>query len=416
MLDIKFIRENIDVVKDGCKKKKCNIDFDAIEALDAERRTLIQKAEEMKAAQNQANEEMARLKKEKLDFSDKIKELRELSGKIKVLDVEVLSVSEKLNEILIRIPNIPHDTVPVGGEENNKIVREWGIKRAFNFTPKDHLEIAEQLSMIDMPRAAKITGRGFVLYKGIGAKLERALINFMIDTHVEKHGYTEVFPPFLVNRDSMFGTGQIPKLEEDMYALKDDDFFLIPTAEVPVTNIHRDETFEESELPVKYVAYTPCFRREAGSYGKDTRGLSRVHQFDKVEMVKFVKPENSFSELEALLNDAEEILQILNIPYRVVTLASGDLSFAASKCYDIEIWAPGSNKWFEVSSCSNFCDFQARRANIKYKDKETKKKKLVHTLNGSGVALARLVIAIIENYQTAEGNIDWPEALKKYLK
>lgn len=416
MLDLKFIRENLQLVKDGCKKKYCDIDFDALQEFDSKRRSLIQETEELKCTQNKANEEMARLKKEKQDFKHKIDELREVSKRIKSLDSELAEVNEKLNYILERIPNLPHDSVPVGGEENNEKVREWGTKREFDFKPKDHLELAEALGYIDMSRATKITGRAFILYKGLGARLERALINFMLDMHTEKHGYTEVFPPFLVNRDSMYGTGQIPKLEDDMYRLPEEDFFLIPTAEVPVTNIHRNDVLNEEDLPVKYAAYTPCFRREAGSYGKDTRGLSRVHQFDKVEMVKFVKPEDSFNELETLLNDAEEILQKLNIPYRIVTLASGDLSFAASKCYDIEIWAPGSDKWFEVSSCSNFCDFQARRANIKYKDKETGKKRLVHTLNGSGVALARLVIAILENYQNEDGSISWPEALKPYLR
>jgi len=416
MLDIKYIRENIEEVKTGVQNKRCTIDFDRLLCLDDERKELVVKSEELKARLNKANEEMSLLKKEGKDFSKKVTELRAVSQEAKGIDTRVAEVKAKLNEILFVIPNLPHASVPVGGEESNKIIREWGTKPQFDFKTKDHLSLCEEHDILDMTRAAKVTGRAFVLYKGFAARLERGLINFMLDFHTKEHGYTEVSPPFIVNHDSMFGTGQLPKLAEDMYALKDDDFFLIPTAEVPVTNIHRNETFREEQLPVKYVAYTPCFRREAGSYGKDTRGLSRVHQFDKVEMVQFVKPEESFDILEKLLNNAEAILQSLEIPYRIVTLATGDLSFAASKCYDIEIWAAGSQKWFEVSSCSNFCDFQARRANIKYKEHSSGKPQYVHTLNGSGVALARLVIALIENNQKADGTFEMPAALKKYLQ
>lgn len=416
MFDIKFIKEHFEAVKEGAEKKKCAIDFDQLMALDTERRELIQKVEEMKNQQKKANADMVTCKKEKQDFSEKVDQLKELSQHIKDLDAILATVLEKMQTILVTIPNYPARDVPVGGEANNKIIREWGEKKEFLFTPKDHLEVAESLDCIDMPRAAKITGRGFVLYRGFAARLERALINFMLDLHTTHHHYTEISPPFLVNQQSMFGTGQLPKLAEDMYALKDDPYYLIPTAEVPVTNIHRDEVLSEDMLPVRYVAYTPCFRREAGSYGKDTRGLSRVHQFDKVEMVKFVKPEDSEDALESLVGNAEAVLQALGIPYRVVLLASGDLSFAAHKCYDIEIWAPGSHKWFEVSSCSNFYDFQARRANIKFRRASGKKPEYVHTLNGSGVALARLVIAILETYQNEDGTISLPAILDPYMR
>jgi seryl-tRNA synthetase len=305
--------------------------------------------------------------------------------------------------------------VPVGDPSKNKVVREWGKPKTFTFAAKDHVALAQQNGWLGLDRASRMSGSGFVLFQGFGARLERGLINFMLDLHTQKHGYTEMSPPFLVNRQSMITTGQLPKLEEDMYRLKDEDYFLIPTAEVPVTNIHRDEVLEEEELPKKYAAYTPCFRREAGSYGKDTKGLTRVHQFDKVELVKFTAPENSMEELESLVQNAEAVLQALELPYRVVLLASGDMSFAASKCYDLEVWSPGSAKWLEVSSCSNFKDFQARRGNIKYRSKTTKKTTLVHTLNGSGVALARIVIALMENGQDANGQISLPAALKPYL-
>jgi len=414
MLDIKFIRDNLEIVKKGVADKNCDVPFDELLALDDERKALLKKVEELKAQQNKANEEMARLRKEGKDFGEKVTELRAVSQEAKKQEAELTQVKEKSDSIAVMIPNIPHESVPVGGEDKNEVVREWGDKKVFSFKAKDHLELCELLDLVDMPRAAKITGRGFVLYKNFAAKLERALINFMLDFHTKNHGYVEVSPPFMVNRASMYGTGQLPKMEEDMYALKDEGFFLIPTAEVPVTNIHRDEVLREEELPVKYVAYTPCFRREAGSYGKETRGLSRVHQFDKVEMVQFVKPEESFNVLESLVQNAEAILQALEVPYRVLTLASGDLSFAASKCYDIEIWAAGAETWYEVSSCSNFCDFQARRANIKFKPQEGKNQ-FVHTLNGSGVALARLVIALIENNQQKDGSIEMPQALSPYL-
>ncbi|MBU1863070.1 MAG: serine--tRNA ligase [Candidatus Omnitrophica bacterium] len=416
MLDLKFIRDHIKEVEESSRNKKCIVDFKRLTTLDTKRRALIQEVEELKYKQNQANGEVVQLKRNGKDNTEKLSELKELSKKIKDFDSNLTTLTQELNAILLTIPNIPHDSVPTGDQKENKIVREWGTMPQFDFKPKDHLTIAEQHGYVNMSRAAKMTGSGFVLYQGFGAKLERALINFMIDFHVKKHNYTEVSPPFLVNRESMTGTGQLPKLEDDMYALKDEELFLIPTAEVPVTNIHRDELLAEDDLPVNYVAYTPCFRREAGTYGKDTRGLSRVHQFDKVELVKFVKPENSFDELETLVNHAEAILQALELPYRVIMLATGDLSFAASKCYDLEVWAPGAQKWFEVSSCSNFCDFQARRSNIKFREKQDKKPQFVHTLNGSGVALPRLVIALLENGQKKDGNVVFPKALEPYLK
>jgi len=341
--------------------------------------------------------------------------MKPVSQKIVDLETKVEDISQKIAKITYIIPNIPDKSIPIGGPENNKIVKSWGKNPNFDFNPKSHIELAEALDIICFGIAAKITGSNFILYKGLGARLERALINFMLDMHTKKHGYTEIFPPFLVNRRSMTGTGQLPKLEEDMYRLKDEDLFLIPTAEVPVTNIHSGDVLEEKDLPVRYTAYSACFRREAGSYGKDTRGLIRVHQFDKVELVKFVKPEGSSDELEKLLNDAEEVLQALELPYRVVMLAAGDISFAAAKCYDIELYAAGTDAYLEVSSCSLFTDFQARRANIRYRDKNTKKPNFVHTLNGSGVALPRLVVAIMENYQNKDGSINIPKALVPYM-
>jgi seryl-tRNA synthetase len=415
MLDLKFIKDNMDLVKEGLKNKGSRVDVDELIALYEERRKLMLEVEEMKAGRNKANDEIAAILKAKKNPKDVIDKMKGVSQKIAEIDKKVEELSQKIDKMIYNVPNIPDKSIPVGGPEANKIIRSWGKKPVFDFKPKPHTEIAEQLGIVSLGTAAKITGSNFILYMGQGARLERALINFMLDMHTKKHGYKEVFPPFLVNRRSMTGTGQLPKLEEDMYRLKDDDLFLIPTAEVPVTNIHANEVIEEERLPVKYTAYTACFRREAGSYGKDTKGMIRVHQFDKVELVKFVKPETSFDELEKLLADAEDVLQALNIPYRINMLATGDISFAAAKCYDIEIFAAGMDAHLEVSSCSNFTDFQARRANIRYRQKETKKPAFVHTLNGSGVALARLVVAILENYQTKDGTVTVPEALVPYM-
>ena len=415
MLDIKFIRENPDAVKAALKNRNTKLNLDAFLDLDKQRRSILIKLEDLRRQKNEANDEIAKLLKDKKDPKQKIAQMKGIAQQIDKLEQQDKECGSRIKDALLAIPNIPHESLPVGDARKNKVVREWGEAKKFSFKAKTHIELGEALDILDLPRAAKITGSNFALFKGAGAQLQRALIDFMIDMHTQKHGYKEIWPPALVNRDSMTGTGQLPKLEEDMYRLKDDDLFLIPTAEVPVTNIHRDDTFDEKDLPLYYTAYTPCFRREAGSYGKQTKGLMRVHQFDKVEMVKFVKPEHSFDELEKLLSNAEEVLQALELPYRVIMLASGDISFAASKCYDIEAYAAGLDMWLEVSSCSNFCDFQARRANIRYRRADTKKLECVHTLNGSGVALARTVIAIMENYQNKDGSIEIPKVLQRYF-
>ncbi len=341
--------------------------------------------------------------------------MKEIKAQIDGLQEPLKGIEDRLHAILIGIPNLPHESVPVGGMEANTVVRSWGEPKKFGFKPRTHIEIAEKLDIIDFERAAKISGSNFIVYKGAGARMERALFNFMLDLHTAEHGYKEIFPPFVVNTASMVGTGQLPKMAEDMYRCADDDLYLIPTAEVPTTNLHRDEILNEKDLPVFYTAYTACFRREAGSYGKDTRGLIRVHQFNKVELVKFVHPEGSYEELEKLVGNAETVLQRLGLPYRVLMLATGDLSFAAAKCYDLEAHAAGMDKWLEVSSCSNFEDFQARRANIRFKGAAQKKPAYVHTLNGSGLALARTMVAILENYQTAEGAVVVPEVLRPYM-
>ncbi len=415
MLDLKFIRDNLEIVKAGLKAKRVEISLTPLMELDQKRRDLTVKIDDLRSQQNKANDEIAGLLRNKKDAKEKIAAMKTISIQVDKLMPSLKEIEAKMDEILMMIPNIPHASVPVGGPEHNKEVKTWGEKPQFNFKPKTHIEIAEALDIIDFKRGTKISGSNFILYKREGALLERALYNFMLDVHTREHGYTEVFPPVLVNPASMTGTGQLPKMKDDMYRLEVDDLYLIPTAEVPVTNIHRDEILNEDELPIKYTAYSTCFRREAGSYGKDTRGLVRVHQFDKVELVKFVKPETSYDELEKLLVDAETIFHKLKIPYRVLQLASGDLSFAAAKCYDIEVYAAGLDKWLEASSCSNFEDFQARRASIRFKGKDTKKATFVHTLNGSGVALPRTMIAILENYQTREGDVIVPEALRPYM-
>jgi seryl-tRNA synthetase len=408
MVDIKLIRENPELVKRSIKNRNLKIDIDKILSLDSDKRKILMEVEILKAERN-------RVSKQGKPTPEIIEQMKQVSQKINDLDKKVEEIDNNIYPLLLVIPNTPHESIPVGSPEANKVVKEWGEKRKFEFKPQNHIEIGEYLDILDFPRSSKISGSGFCLFKGKGAQLERALINFMLDLHTREHGYKEIFPPFLVNRASMTGTGQLPKLEDDMYKLSDDDLFLIPTAEVPVTNIHRDEILEEEKLPVYYTAYTACFRREAGSYGKDTKGLMRVHQFDKVELVKFVKPDTSYDELEALLANAERVLQKLGLPYRVIMLATGDISFAAAKCYDIEAWAPGIEKNLEVSSCSNFVDFQARRANIKYRPKDGKKAEYVHTLNGSGVAMARTVIAILENYQQEDGSVIIPEVLRPYM-
>ncbi|MEW6100789.1 MAG: serine--tRNA ligase [Candidatus Omnitrophota bacterium] len=420
MLDIKFIRENSGLVKDAVKKRNLKLDIDNIIALDNSRRKVLLELEGLRQEKNKANDEITALLKQKKDAKERISSMKEVSQRIGTLEAELKEIEPELESSLLNVPNIPHSSLPVGDATKKEVVRSWGKAREFDFQPVTHIELSQHLDIIDFGRATKITASNFVLYKGLGARLERALINFMLDLHTKEHGYTEVFPPFLVNRASMTATGQLPKLEEDMYALKDDDLFLIPTAEVPVTNIFRNEVLDEEKLPIYYTAYTACFRREAGSYGKDTKGLIRVHEFDKVEMVKFVQPETSYDELEKLVANAEKVLQLLGLPYRVMLLPTEDLSFSASKCYDLEAYAPGIDTWLEVSSCSNFEGFQARRANIRFKRKPAAGERrpavdYVHTLNGSGVALARTVIAILENYQQKDGSVVIPEALRPYM-
>ncbi len=414
MLDIKFIRENKDLVNKSIKDRGLKLDLEELLRIDESRRDILVALEDLRRQKNLANDEISQLLKEKKDAKRRIETMKSTSLKIDELQTRLKECQAQLNQLLLLVPNIPHASVPVGDVSAKKTVRSWGKLRKFDSRPLPHTDIASALDIIDFSRAAKIAGSNFVLYKGGGARLERALINFMLDLHTKKHGYTEVFPPFLVNRRSMTGTGQLPKLEEDMYRLKDEDYFLIPTAEVPLTNIFANEILDENRLPIYYTAYTACFRREAGSYGKETKGLVRVHQFDKVELVKFVKPQDSYDELEGLVKDAEEVLQLLNLPYRVVILPTEDLSFAGSKCYDLEAYAPGIDMWLEVSSCSNFDSFQARRANIRYRGKD-KKTEYLHTLNGSGVALARTMICLLENYQQKDGSVVIPEVLRPYL-
>jgi len=415
MLDVDLIRNHPDRVREAAQNKGEPVDVDAFLELDAQRRQLMTQAEALRGRRNANSKQVAELKKAGGDAQALVDETRVISDQIKALETEQAALDRRFDAAVLRFPNLAADDVPVGrGEADNVEVKHWGERAAFDFTPRPHWELVKDLDIIDFERATKIAGPFFALYKGAGARLERALIHFMLDLHTREHGYTEVSTPFITNRASATGTGQLPKLEEDMYHCEVDDFFLIPTAEVPVTNIHRDEVLDADRLPIGYTAYSPCFRREAGNYGKDTRGLMRVHQFDKVEMVKFVRPETSWDELETLLGNAEAVLQRLGLEYRVLTLCTGELSFAAAKCYDIEIWAPGIERWLEVSSCSNFTDFQARRANIRFREKGGKPQ-FVHTLNGSGTALARLVLTIIEQYQTADGRIRVPEALVPYM-
>ncbi|MDD5655059.1 MAG: serine--tRNA ligase [Candidatus Omnitrophica bacterium] len=413
MLDIKFIRDSRKFVEKSIRDRNLKLDLDGLLSLDETRRKVLLELENLRAQKNKANDKISALLKEKQDAKPEIEAMKSIAISIDKLEEELRQHDAQLSQLLLTVPNVPHTSIPVGDAKENKIMHTWGQPKTFDFKPLTHIELCANLDIIDFPRATKLTASNFILYKGWGARLERALINFMLDMHTQKHGYLEIFPPFLVNRKSMTGTGQLPKMEEDMYKLKDDDLYLIPTAEVPVTNIFRDEILEEKDLPVYYTAYTACFRREAGSYGKDTRGLMRVHQFDKVEMVKFVKPESSYFELEKLVKDAEDVLQALEIPYRVVMLATGDLSFAASKCFDIEAYASGVDKWLEVSSCSNFESFQARRANIRYR-RPDKVVDFVHTLNGSGVAMPRTMAALIENNQQKDGTIVIPPALRPY--
>lgn len=415
MLDLKFIRENPEQVKKGLKHKGSQEEVDQVLRLDGERRDILQKAERLKRDRNQFSEQVSQLKKQGKDAGELIEKTRAIGQEIKEIDERLKAIETELAGWLDRFPNLPHESVPVGKDfSENVVIKAWGKIPEFDFEISDHLEIGERLDIFDFPRGGKISGRGFPVYKGMGARLERALLNFMLDLHSGEHGYREMFPPFMVNRASMRGTGQLPKLEEDMYLCGNDDLFLIPTAEVPITNLHRDEILEIDQLPLKYCAYSACFRREAGSWGKETRGFLRLHQFNKVEMVKYTLPETSYEELESLLKNACRVLELLGLPYRVVELCTGDLSFAAAKCYDIEIWSPAEKKWLEVSSCSNFEDFQARRMNIRFRRNSTSRPEYVHTLNGSGVATPRLLVALLEVNQKEDGSVNVPEALRKY--
>jgi len=417
MLDIRLIRENPEKVKQGIEAKGEGAVLDQILELDQTRRKIIFQVEELKKQRNDNSKMVSQLMKEGKDTNELIQSTKRISETIKELDDQLAVIEEKVYQAQIRLPNLPHETTPIGKDANENVqVRQWGQIPAFDFPILNHVELGERLDILDFPRGGKITGSGFPVYKGMGATLERALINFMIDYHLAHHQYREIFPPFLSSRASMFGTGQLPKLEEDMYLAEKDDLFLIPTAEVPVTNLHRDEILEKAELPIKYVAYSACFRREAGSYGRDTRGFLRVHQFNKVEMVNLVEPSQSYEFHETLLREATILLELLNIPYRVMLLCSGDLSFAAAKCYDIETWSPAENKWLEASSVSNFEDFQARRANIRYRPEKGAKPQFVHTLNGSGLATSRLMVSLLENNQTDEGTVIIPEVLRPYIQ
>jgi seryl-tRNA synthetase len=416
MLGLRFVSENIGLVKKKLKLRKADIDLSGFENLVDERKKLLTDSESLKAEKNRVSKDIGKLPPKERGQSPKIKEMREVSEKIKGLDAKLTEIDNKFSDILLTIPNLTHDSVPKGeSEDDNPVYRTFGDKPTYDFKPKQHFEIGEALDILDFERGAKLTGARFTLYKGLGARLERALINFMLDTHTEKHGYTEVLPPFMVNSTTMTGTGQLPKFADDLFKMDGLDYYLIPTAEVPVTNIYANEILKGEDLPKYFTAFTPCFRKEAGSYGKDVRGLIRQHQFNKVELVKFSKPESSYDELEKLLANAETILKELNIHYRVVTLCTADTGFSAAKTYDIEVWLPGQNAYREISSCSNFEDFQARRANIRYKDKGDKKTTLVHTLNGSGLAVGRTLVAILENYQMPDGSVIVPEALRKYM-
>ncbi len=416
MLDLKFIRENPELVKAGIAKKNDKSDIDAILQIDEQRREIIREVEQLKGERNRASAEIGKKKKAGESADDAVAAMKEVGKKISELDVKLREIDEKLKTALSWIPNIPHEEAPVGGEDNNIIMKSWGEIPNFDFKVLPHWELGEKLGILDLQAASKVSGSGFFILKGLGAQLQRALISYMLDIHTAD-GFIEYNVPFLVTSETMFGTGQLPKMEEDMYktAVEDDDLYLIPTAEVPLTNMFKKEILACEQLPVYIVAHTPCFRREAGAAGKDTRGMLRVHQFDKVELVKIVRPESSVDEHASLLAQAEKVLQGLNLPYRVAELATGDLSFAASRCYDIELWAPGVESWLEISSVSNFMDFQARRMGCRFRDEE-KKVQHPHTLNGSGVALARLIPAIIENNQNADGSINIPEALQPYMK
>jgi seryl-tRNA synthetase len=416
MLDLKFIRDNPELVADGMKNKGEGIDLEELLSLDEKRRATIQVVEELKSKRNDVSQEVAKLKRKGQDASAIIEEMRQVSQKIKELDDLLSGYEGDIRDLLLRIPNVPHESVPLGKDEKENVeVRRWGTPRTFDFEEKAHWDIGTSLDILDFERAAKISGARFAIYKGSGARMARSLISFMLELHTREHGYFEIYPPYLVNSESMTGTGQLPKFGEDMFKCQGTDYYLVPTAEVPVTNLRRDEILSQEELPIYYVAYTACFRAEAGAYGKDTRGLIRQHQFDKVELVKYTTPENSYDELDKLVADAEEVLKRLELPYRVIVMCTGDLGFAAAKKYDIEVWMPSYGRYVEISSCSNFADFQARRANIRYRPEGGGRPRFVHTLNGSGLAIGRCFAAILENYQNPDGSVTIPEALKPYM-
>jgi seryl-tRNA synthetase len=417
MLDPKFIRANPDAVREGVRNKKMDVAAvdEFLEADELWRRQTTE-VDQLKALRNTVSEEISKMKRAGQDASAEIARMREVSDRIKEMDAEVRELDERVQGALLMIPNLPSESVPFGdGPPDNPVVREWGEARKFDFKPLPHWDITARLGLVDFERGARMAGSGFILYTGLGARLERALFNWMLDLHTDKHGYKEVFPPFVANRAAMTGTGQLPKFEFDMYRLPDDDLFLVPTAEVPITNMYREDILDGGELPIYVTGYSACFRREAGSAGKDTRGLLRVHEFNKVEMVKFTQPETSYDELEKLTDNAEAVLQGLGLTYRVILLCTGDMSFTSAKTYDLEVWAPGVEQWLEVSSCSNFEDYQARRANIRFRREQGSKPEFLHTLNGSGVALPRTVIAILENYQQADGSVVIPDALRPYM-
>ena len=416
MLEIKFVRDHLAQVKDALTARGGSADFDMFEACDTQRRKILFEIEELRHKRNVVSDEIAALKKAGQDADEIVAEMRRVAARIKELDKSLSQDVEKLNSFLLGLPNLPHASVPVGKDESdNPVEKQVGQPRSFDFDPRAHWDIGDQLGILDFDRAAKITGARFSLYRGAGARLERALINFMLDIQTTENGYTEILPPFMVNAQSMTNTGQLPKFEEDLFKIDGWKYYLIPTAEVPVTNIHQGEILDEDDLPILYTAYTPCFRSEAGSYGKDTRGLIRQHQFNKVELVKFTTPDTSYAELEKLLHNAETILQRLELPYQVITLCTGDLGFSAAKTYDIEVWMPHQGVYREISSCSNFEDFQARRANVRFRQKGKKGTVLVHTLNGSGLAVGRTFAAILENYQQADGSVIIPENLRPYM-
>ncbi len=417
MLDIKYLRQNIEFVRQKMNERGQKIDFDSFLSLDAKRRDILGAVETLRNERNSVSKQVGELKKKKEDASALIEKMGDVSAQIKEYDERLHVTEEKLNAFVMIVPNIQHESVPQGsGPEDNTVVRTWGEKPVFSFEPRQHFDLGENLNILDFARGAKLTGARFTVSRGAGAAMERALVSFMLDLHTEKHGYTEVLTPFMVNAESMTGTGQLPKFKEDLFKIEGMEYYLIPTAEVPVTNIYRDEILDEEKLPIYLVAYSPCFRAEAGSYGKDTRGLIRQHQFNKVEMVKFSKPETSYDELETLTANAEEVLEKLNIPYRTMCLCTADLGFSSAKTYDVEAWLPGQNTYREISSCSNFDDFQARRAAIRFRRKDSGKVEFVHTLNGSGLAVGRTVVAILENYQQADGSVLIPEALRPYMR